>query len=102
MIILEPKYLKLTKDILRQHIPNKTVWAYGSRVKNSSHAGSDLDLVVIEPLTAEERYSLSEAFSESALPILVDILDWECLPEEFREEIIKTHDVLQEGSPKSD
>lgn len=98
MINLEPHYLMLTKNILSQHIPHKTVWVYGSRIKGSSHEGSDLDLVVMEPLTTSERTSLIEAFSDSALPILVDILDWKSLPESFKNEIMQAHEVLQEGA----
>lgn len=32
---------------------------------------------------------LREAFAESRLPILVDVLDWAGIPEEFRAEILK-------------
>jgi len=90
MLNLDPKYLSLVRKILADHVPNKTVWAYGSRVKGTAHAGSDLDLVVVETkedLLPETLSSLQAAFSESDLPITVDILNWSDIPDAFKEEI---------------
>ena len=44
--------------LLREHVPNAEVWAYGrSRVNGRCHSGSDLDLVlrspILEPLGSE-------------------------------------------------
>ena len=44
--------------LLREHVPNAEVWAYGrSRVNGRCHSGSDLNLVVrsptLEPLGSE-------------------------------------------------
>jgi hypothetical protein len=44
--------------LLREHVPNAEVWAYGrSRVNGRCHSGSDLDLVLrsptLEPLGSE-------------------------------------------------
>ena len=44
--------------LLREHVPNAEVWAYGrSRVNGRGHSGSDLNLVVrsptLEPLGSE-------------------------------------------------
>lgn len=45
MLRLDKKYKVVVEKILSEHIPNHTVWVYGSRIKGVSHAGSDLDLV---------------------------------------------------------
>jgi predicted nucleotidyltransferase len=99
MLTLDHKYLALVKEILMKHIPDKTVWVYGSRIKDSAHEGSDLDLVIMNDISNEQISSLRSAFSESNLPILVDLMSWSEIPNEFRNEIEETHEVLQEDKP---
>jgi uncharacterized protein len=95
MLDLAPHHLTLVKDILATYAKDKTVWAYGSRVKGTAHAGSDLDLVIIDAGKNSTTTILRAVFSESDLPILVDIVDWSTIPEKFKEEIKKTHEVVQ-------
>ena len=93
MLDLRPEWLEIVQRLLAAHIPNAEVWAYGSRVRGTSHDGSDLDLVVRNPNDLSkpqtDLFDLREAFSESNLPILVDVLDWARIPERFRQEIIR-------------
>lgn len=103
MLDLNPDYLAIVRKILAEHVPDKTVWVYGSRVKGTAHAGSDLDLVVLdgkEKVTPEKLSALRAAFSESSSPILVDVMDWSSIPEAFKSEIEKRHEVLQEPLKK--
>lgn len=91
--------IDLTADQLRQvlvlikrHLPDTSVWAYGSRVKWTSRPESDLDLVVFSgPEQSDQISELREAFDESNLPFRVDVLVWDDLCESFREEIHHTH-----------
>ncbi len=46
---LQPKHRKALEALLREHLPDVEVWAYGSRVNGRSHDGSDLDLVLRGP-----------------------------------------------------
>lgn len=97
---LPQKYLEQVKFLLRVHVPQAEVWAYGSRVSGGSHEASDLDLVLRNPhdLHAEigALYDLKEAFIESNLPIRVDVMDWALIPESFRLEIEREHVAVQE------
>lgn len=95
MLNLNPKYADMIKKILQQHIPNATVWAYGSRVKNQSHEGSDLDLVIrYGDVSPQQLSTVREAFSDSNIPILIDLLDWKNIPEPFQVEIEKKHELF--------
>lgn len=99
MIDLNPEYLAQIKKILADQIPDKTVLVYGSRIKNTAHEGSDLDLVVIDDqneIPLKQLSDLREKFTESNLPILVDIMSWSTIPDEFKEEIKKAHVILQQ------
>lgn len=74
------------------------VWAYGSRVNGTAHEGSDLDLVVRcksgEKMDANILADLKENIHESNIPILVELFDWERLPESFHKNIEARHEVL--------
>lgn len=84
--------------LLCRFIPGRTVLAYGSRVKGNARPNSDLDLVVLttpdeHPLMSE----LKEAFDESNLPFLVDVLVWDEIPESFHRNIAAGYVVVQKG-----
>jgi len=99
MIDLTEKQKKIIGDILREAAAGYEVRAYGSRVDGTSHAGSDLDLVLMGKKNSGQTpmARLREAFEESNLPFRVDIFDWNRLPESFRINIEKKYVVLQEA-----
>jgi predicted nucleotidyltransferase len=103
---LPPRYLTVVREILRLHLPRAEVWAYGSRVNGDHHETSDLDLVVRQPddlSRPEPRLdALAAAFSDSDLPILVQIVDWARIPAAFREEIEAGYVVLQPVNSAAD
>ena len=88
---LAPKHRRTLEALLREHLPDVEVWAYGSRVNGRSHDGSDLDLVLRGPglnkIPADQLADFSEAVCESSVPFLVEARDWAWLPERFRREI---------------
>lgn len=91
---LRPEWLETVQRLMALHLPDAEVFAYGSRVNGSSHEGSDLDLIARNPNDPTQPLSgftaLREAFAESNLPILIDLLDWARLPESFRQEISRS------------
>src|SRR5438552_2238157 len=101
MLNLDPKYLATLQHIFKKYVPDKIIWAYGSRIKGQSHEGSDLDLVIKDPngleISSRDMIALRETIQESNLPFLVDLLDWTMLPQDFQNEIEKAHEVLQEN-----
>lgn len=98
---LPPRYLVTVRAILRQHLPQAEVWAYGSRVQGDYHDTSDLDLVVRNPADLAHPLPLlgdvAEAFSESNLPLIVQIVDWARIPKAFHGEILAGYVVVQEA-----
>jgi type I restriction enzyme, S subunit len=83
---LRPDHLTIVANILRTHVPDRTVWVFGSRALGTAKAASDLDLAIIgaEPLDHRIMGDLRDAFSESDLPFTVDIVDWATTSEGFR------------------
>ena len=99
MIDLKPEFLTMVQGILDQYLSSDMqVWAYGSRVNDQAHSGSDLDLVVINlhnPAKVQENlFDLREAFCESNLPILVDVMDWARIPVSFQKEIEQNYRII--------
>lgn len=98
-INIPPRYLEEVCTILRQHVPDYEVWAYGSRVTGGAWEASDLDLVVRNKADmqrcCDSMIELREAFINSNLPISVDVMDWARIPESFREQITQRYVVVQ-------
>ena len=99
---LPEQYLKMIKGILQAHLPNAEVWAYGSRVNGDYYDASDLDLVVRQPDNLMQRQvnldETKEAFVESNVPIIVQLVDWARIPESFHQEILAKYAVVQKGA----
>ena len=92
MLNVKEEYLKELKDIFTKYCPKAEIWAYGSRVKNDCHSGSDLDLVV-KSFNEDNKhlYELKDLLNESDIPFLIDIQDFEKLPKYFQDEIKKEY-----------
>lgn len=94
-LLLPKKYRLLIESMFLEHLPGVEVWAYGSRLTNRCHDGSDLDLVLRGPklkkIPVEKLRELKHALQESSIPFLVEAHDWAHLPERFHQEIEKDY-----------
>jgi len=104
-LYISQRYLTMVQTILHQHLPYAEVWAYGSRVRGDHHDTSDLDLVVRTPeALAQPCHKLAdvvEAFSQSNLPLMVQITDWARIPQAFHDEILVGYVVLKTAAGES-
>ena len=90
-LALAAPHLALVRALTQQHAPHQQFYAFGSRVIGDA-AGqqrvkphSDLDLAIVgEPLPLEQLFALRDAFSQSDLPMRVDIVQAGDLPEGWR------------------
>jgi type I restriction enzyme S subunit len=89
--------LRIVRDILRRHVPDREVWAFGSRVLGTARRYSDLDLAIITdtPLSFDVSGAMKEDFSESDLPFRVDVLDWAVTQDNFRAIVERDKVVVQ-------
>ncbi len=97
MIEVSPEQLKTVTDILAQFVPESEVRVFGSRVNGNPKSYSDLDLAVIgrEKIPIRLLGQLREAFEACELPFRVDVLDWNAIPESFRNIIQQNYEVIQ-------
>ena len=100
IIDLNPHDWEEVKRILGTHVPQYEVVAFGSRVKWTAKAYSDLDLAIIsnKPLSLSTVASLKDAFDESTLAIKVDVVDWATTSEFFRQIIESGKITIQAAS----
>ncbi len=98
-INIDEESLSILKEIFKKCCPESQVLAYGSRIKNDSHSGSDLDLVIknFKPVDYDIA-QIKEQIRESNIPFLVDINEFEKLPLSFQEEIEKENAVIFGGN----
>ena len=97
-IDLRPDYLELVKTILRKNLSESAkVYAFGSRVKGTAKAFSDLDLAIdmgCKKLPAKTMNSLLSDFEESNLPYKVDVVDFNDISPEFQKIVEKDKVVV--------
>lgn len=86
MIDLAPQYLATVRGILLRNAPGVPVYAFGSRATQRARKFSDLDLALAPKQSLDWRVlaHLREAFEESDLPIMVDVIDWTRASPEFK------------------
>jgi len=87
-LALAAPHLALVRALTQQHAPHHQFYVFGSRVVQDAAARqrvkphSDLDLAVAgEALHLEQLFALRDAFSESDLPMRVDIVQADNLPQ---------------------
>ncbi|GHV10247.1 hypothetical protein AGMMS50229_21290 [Campylobacterota bacterium] len=74
-LFIKQEYLAEICAIIKRLYPKAVVWAYGSRVGGDAHSGSDLDLSIKDfGQTDGSIAKLKEAFEESKIPFLIDIV----------------------------
>ena len=84
MLNVKQEYLNELKNIFSNYCPKAEIWAYGSRLTNDCHSGSDLDLTV-KTFNDENKYlyELKELLNDSDIPFLIDINIFDNLPQSF-------------------
>ncbi|WP_457743859.1 nucleotidyltransferase domain-containing protein [Sulfurimonas sp.] len=77
---------------------NVQVLAYGSRVDGTAHDMSDLDLAIKadKKIDIEKFNSLKKMFQDSNIPILIQVIDYNRVPNYFHKNILRNYYILFE------
>ena len=96
-IDIDPADRKTVLQLVERHVPNCEVRAYGPRVEWTADLYSRLDIAVMGTSDASPRAltALREAFSNSDLPFIIDVMDWHAIWDEVRQEMSGPYVVLQ-------
>ena len=86
MIDLPADQLAQVRQIVKSHLPEGEVFAFGSRVSGKAKKFSDLDLMVRTGASVpwKKLAELRESLEDSDLPITVDVVDWSQCSDDFR------------------
>ena len=86
MLNLDPDDFKEVLIILRSHLKNCDVFAFGSRGHGRCRKFSDLDICIkgSGEIQTDVLNELQEAFSLSSLPVSVDIVDYHAVSDSFK------------------
>lgn len=93
------RHWELIVSILHRNVPEREVWAFGSRANRTAKKSSVLGLAIIgdSPLPLSASAALADDFSESDLPFKVDVVDWATTSESFRKIIAQSKVVVQQA-----
>ena len=102
MIAVSPWEMEIILGIVKRHVPECDVLAFGSRYKWSNGDSADLDLAVVGDgkIGFSAIVSMKYDFMESDLPFRVDVLDYNAVSESFRKTIDSGHEVIYNGKAK--
>lgn len=95
MIDLPENHLRTVSGVLAAHVPGLEARVFGSRVAGTASDFSDLDIVLVGSVGPEQLTALKDAFAESKLPFMVDVVNWASISGEFRKLIEQKYEVLQ-------
>ena len=100
MIDLDKDHCIIVCHILETFVPECEVRVFGSRVKGRASRYSDLDLAIVctQKIAWQQLDSLKNSFSESDLPMCVDIVDWHAVSVSFRQCISEQYEIIKVGS----
>ncbi|MBN2590831.1 MAG: nucleotidyltransferase domain-containing protein [Sedimentisphaerales bacterium] len=96
-IAVPENHLQYILEQLKTYLPDSIIWAFGSRIKGSNRPVSDLDLAVFcDKDTAKKQMpKLNEIFIESDIPFKIQLLDFNRLPENMKDNIKKQYVIIQ-------
>jgi predicted nucleotidyltransferase len=96
MIDIQEQDLAEVQRILREHVPDCEVRAFGSRIEGKAKKYSDLDLALVgkEKMDWKKLELLKDALAASNLTITVDVVDWYAISDEFRAIIEKHYEII--------
>ena len=103
-LVIRPHWLAMVQEILRQHVPDREVRAFGSRATGASRPFSDLDIAICgaEPVDDLTMFALRDALEESDLPINVDVAPVQSAGPHIVDAVARHGIVIQSGSPAAE
>ena len=101
MIAVSPAEMEIIHAIIKKHVPDCDVLAFGSRYKGTHDESSDLDLALVgkEKLGLSLIGNIREDFMESDIPFKVSVLDYSTVSPAFRKIIDNGYERIYHPLP---
>ncbi len=94
------RYKKQLIAIISRHAPTAKIYLFGSRARGSNREGADIDLALDAgtPLAENVIYQIQKDIDDTAIPLLVDLVDLQTTSKELANSVQK-EGVLWETLP---
>lgn len=92
-MLLREKDMNQLQSIFTKIDADFSVFLFGSRLTNSAHDGSDIDLTLVSdiPLKHETMMHIKDLIQKSSIPVLVEICRFSDLPTWLQNDILNNH-----------
>jgi type I restriction enzyme S subunit len=89
--MVKEEYKKIIIKIIKSHLPNCTIYLFGSRSRTTHSPGSDIDIAIdaTEKIDRHIIYKIKEEIEEKNIPFFVDIVDLQSSDENIKSQITK-------------
>jgi len=96
MTAVSPAEMEIILAIIKKHVPECDVLAFGSRFRGTHEDTSDLDLAIVgkKKLGLSLIGHIKEDFMESDIPFKVDVLDYHSISPAFRGVVDNGHERI--------
>ena len=84
------KYQDQIITIIRNYVPQCTIYLFGSRAADEETPGSDVDIAIDAGNVIEHKYILRilNDIDDTTIPMSVDIVDLHNVKEDFKKEVL--------------
>lgn len=83
----QEKYFLIISELLKEYSNYAEFYVYGSRVKGTFQANSDLDIMIKGNITPENLENIKDKIDKSKVPFLVHFFNYQDMTKDFYESI---------------
>ena len=93
MLAINDDEKNIILEILSKNLPDANFWAFGSRINDTAKKYSDLDIAIIDhdKIPLNKITVLKDDLSQTDIPYIIDIVDYNRISDEFKNHITNSH-----------
>ena len=88
---IKTEYKQQLLAIVYKHVPECTVYLFGSRARGDDQHGSDIDIAIDigHPISYQTLLAIGIDIDETTIPMKVDVVDLHTASDELKKDILK-------------
>jgi predicted nucleotidyltransferase len=90
-LLLTDVYKQQIVKIISKHIPESTVYLFGSRARGMNQQGADLDIAIDagKEINKKILFAIKDDLEETSIPLMIDLVDLNSASEKLKEMVKK-------------
>jgi predicted nucleotidyltransferase len=95
---INPEYKQDILKVIHYHFPEAKVTLFGSQARVTNRPGADVDIAIDigKPIKLREMSRARVTLENLAIPLEVDLVDMNCIPQELKD-IIQQEGIVWKG-----